>query len=127
MGDITIYTKPYCPFCVRAVSLLEAKGANGKPMDAVARFHLNNGARLERIDFCGDTSPKGLRQSHGVMVNYLYDLDAIEHNHEAYANAGHVAASPQVRKLCGREEQASRSRGWPLLLPTRNSKKGANG
>ena len=107
-----------------AIYLLEAKVPNGKPADAVARFHLNNGALLERINFCGDTSPKGLRQSHGVMVNYLYDLDAIERNHEAYANAGEVAASNAVRKMLNGDETSSFTRGWPSFLPPRQTKKG---
>ena len=68
-------------------------------IDPVARFHLGNGARLERINPRGDLSPAGLRQSLGVMVNYLYDLDEIEANHEAFANRGTVAASAAVRKL----------------------------
>ena len=51
----------------------------------MARFHLGNGARLERLNFLADTSARGLQQSHGLMVNYLYDLDDIEKNHEAYA------------------------------------------
>ena len=55
--------------------------------------------RLERINPLGDLSETGLRQSLGLMVNYLYDLDHIEANHEAYANRGEIAASPAVRKL----------------------------
>ena len=51
----------------------------------MARFHLGNGARLERIDWLADTSERALKQSYGLMVNYLYDLDYIERNHEAYA------------------------------------------
>lgn len=104
-----------------ALYLTEAKAANGKPADAVARFHLNNGAVLDRINFAGDTSPKGLRQSHGIMVNYRYHLDAIERNHEAYANASQVVASPQVHKLLGREGQGPLTRGWPSFLPRRNA------
>jgi malonyl-CoA decarboxylase len=78
---------------------LEAKGPGGRPLDPVARFHLGNGARLERIDWLGDTSGKGLAESAGVMVNYLYALDLIEANHESYANSGEVVASPAVRRL----------------------------
>ncbi len=78
---------------------LVAKGASGKPLDPVARFHLGNGAQLERINWLGDKSAKGLRQSHGIMVNYLYDLKHIESNHEAYVNEGQVAASKAVRSL----------------------------
>src|SRR5947209_5547205 len=57
---------------------LRAKTARGQPIDPVARFHLGNGARLERVNFLGDPSPKGMKQSHGLMVNYLYDLNDIE-------------------------------------------------
>lgn len=82
---------------------LKAKTPRGLPVDPVARFHLGNGARLERIDWLGDRSSKGLRESGGIMVNYLYDLDDIEKNHEAYANHGEVAASSAVRKLLKNE------------------------
>lgn len=78
---------------------LKAKTAKGLPVDSVARFHLGNGARLERIDWLGDVSRKGLRESAGVMVNYLYRLDDIEKNHEAFVNAGEVAASSAVKKM----------------------------
>jgi malonyl-CoA decarboxylase len=78
---------------------LKARTPKGRLIDSVARFHLGNGARLERIDWLGDTSPKGLRESAGFMVNYLYRLDDIEKNHEAYANQGTVAASSAVKKL----------------------------
>jgi malonyl-CoA decarboxylase len=77
---------------------LKAKNGAGLPLDPVARFHLGNGARLERLNFLGDTSPNGLRQAHGLMVNYLYALDEIERNHEAYAEKGVVAASSALRK-----------------------------
>jgi malonyl-CoA decarboxylase len=90
----------------------------------VARFHLNNGAALERINFMGDTSAKGMRQSHGIMVNYLYDLGAIERNHEAYANSGEVAASASVRRMLGGEEPGSLTRGLQALLPPRQNRKG---
>jgi malonyl-CoA decarboxylase len=89
-----------------AAYLLKAKTSGGKPIDPVARFHLGNGARLERINFLGDRSPKGLRESHGVMVNYLYDLDSVELNHEAYAEKGEIAASAAVRKLLKSEPAA---------------------
>ncbi len=82
-----------------AAYFLQARGASGRVIDPVARFHLGNGARLERINPRGDASPAGLRQSLGVMVNYLYDLDHIEANHEAFANRGAVAASSAVKKL----------------------------
>jgi len=68
-----------------AYYFLKARTPKGRLIDSVARFHLGNGARLERINWLGDLSPKGLRESAGIMVNYLYRLDDIEKNHEAYA------------------------------------------
>jgi malonyl-CoA decarboxylase len=82
-----------------AYYFLKARTPKGRLIDSVARFHLGNGARLERIDWLGDVSPKGLRESAGIMVNYLYRLDDIEKNHEAYANEGEIAASSAVKKL----------------------------
>jgi malonyl-CoA decarboxylase len=78
---------------------LTEKAGDGRPLDPVARFHLGNGARLERINWLGDSSPKGLREAHGLMVNYRYEIRDIEKNHEAYANEGVVAASRQVHRL----------------------------
>ncbi len=78
---------------------LHARSASGRVIDPVARFHLGNGARLERINPLGDVSEAGLRQSHGLMVNYLYDLADIEGNHEAFANRNEVVASSAVRRL----------------------------
>ncbi len=77
---------------------LRTKTSAGRPFDPVARFHLGNGARLERLNFLGDVSSKGMRQSRGLMVNYLYDLDTIEKHHEAYANQGAVIASSAVNR-----------------------------
>jgi malonyl-CoA decarboxylase len=81
-----------------AYYFLKAKDPKGRLVDPVARFHLGNGARLERLNFLGDVSAKGVKQAHGLMVNYLYALDEIEKNHEAFAEKGVVAASPGVRK-----------------------------
>src|SRR3981189_1293842 len=78
---------------------LKARTAKGRLIASVPRFHIGNGALLERIDWPGDLSPKGLRESAGIMVNYLYRLDDIEKNHEAYANQGEIAASSAVKKL----------------------------
>ena len=68
-------------------------------LDPVARFHLGNGARLERINWAADTSAKGLAQSFGLMVNYVYDLGDVERNHEEYVNRRRVVASSAVEKL----------------------------
>ena len=78
---------------------LKAKSSDGRPLDPVARFHLGNGAMLERINWLGDISEKGLREAHGLMVNYRYDLAEIERNHEAFANDGQVVASRAVRGM----------------------------
>ena len=78
--------------------LLQEK-SDGKPLDAVARFHLANGARIERLNWLADTSPKGLQESAGLMVNYLYRLADIEAHHEAYVAEGRIAAAPAVKAL----------------------------
>ena len=77
---------------------LRARSPRGLPLDPVARFHLGNGARLERINWLGDTSDKGIAQADGLMVNYLYDLDEIEKNHEAFAEGRTVVASNAVQR-----------------------------
>jgi malonyl-CoA decarboxylase len=82
-----------------ATYFLTARSRTGSPVDPVARFHLGNGARLERINWPGDLSERGLQQSFGVMVNYLYDLGDIEKNHEAYAETRAVIAANAVKKL----------------------------
>lgn len=83
---------------IAAHYFLHAKNAAGRPVDPVARFHLGNGARLERLNFLGDQSDRGIKQAHGLMVNYLYDLGAIEKNHEAFAETGEIVASAAVRR-----------------------------
>jgi malonyl-CoA decarboxylase len=82
----------------------------GHALDPVARFHLGNGARLERINVGADTSPRGLAQSFGLMVNYVYDLGDVERNHEEYVNRHHVACSSAVDKLARTVE--------PLMVET---------
>ena len=72
---------------------------NGRARDPVAHFHLSNGARLERLNWAADLSPKWLQQSAGIMINYLYRLSDIETNHEAYTAEGMIAASTQIRTL----------------------------
>ncbi len=71
----------------------------GEPIDTVARFHLRNGARLERINWRGDCSPKGLKQSAGMLVNYVYETISVTQNHEAYVNDGEVISSSSVQQL----------------------------
>src|SRR5439155_18304087 len=79
--------------------LLREKSSSGRALDPVAHFHLSNGARVERLNWLGDVSEKGLQQSAGIMVNYLYRLADIEANHEAYRDEGRVAAASAVRNL----------------------------
>ena len=83
--------------------LVVARSAKNRVIDSVARFHLGNGARLEAIHAGADPSPNGLRQSHGVMVNYVYDLGDIEANHFQLAEMGIVPASKAVLSLAGVE------------------------
>ena len=73
-------------------------GESGPPADPVSRFHLGNGARVERLNFLGDASAKGFRQSFGLMVNYLYSPEDIETNLEAFAGQGSIAMSAAVRR-----------------------------
>ena len=78
---------------------VRARNRRGLPVDAVARFHLGNGARLQQLNWIADTSERALEQSYGLMVNYLYDLDYIEQNHEAYAQQHAIVASTGVTRL----------------------------
>jgi malonyl-CoA decarboxylase len=75
---------------------------NGEPVDSVARFHLRNGARLERINWLSDRSPSGMRRSAGLMVNYLYRRRVPRGWFDASANARRVTASHQVARLAAR-------------------------
>ncbi|HEY6720736.1 MAG TPA: malonyl-CoA decarboxylase family protein, partial [Burkholderiales bacterium] len=81
-----------------AYYLLYAKQED-EPLDPVARFHLGNGARLERLNWLGDTSATGMRRSAGLMVNYVYRLDDVERNHEAYAREHRIIASRRFAVL----------------------------
>lgn len=81
-----------------AVYLLREKRGD-RALDPVAHFHLSNGAQLEQINWLGDVSPKGMKQSAGIMVNYHYKLDDIDDNHEDYVTDGRIAASRQVQQL----------------------------
>ena len=75
------------------------KGKPGRALDPVAHFHLSNGARVERLNWRADVSENGLRQSCGLMVNYLYDPASIENHHEAYVGDGQRAASGGLKRL----------------------------
>ena len=79
--------------------LLDVKRHDGLPRDPVARFHLGNGALVHQVSAQADLSEKGLTQSRGAMVNYLYDLAKVSQNHERFAVDCEVAASAEVRAL----------------------------
>ena len=81
-----------------AYYLLRAKRSS-ESLDPVARFHLANGARLERLNWMGDTSEMGMRQSLGLAVNYVYRLADVERNHESYAKTGNIVASHELETI----------------------------
>jgi malonyl-CoA decarboxylase len=91
--------KELIPWCARY--LLQAKHGR-EPLDPVARFHLRNGARLERINWLGDTSDAGMQRSAGIMVNYFYRLADLEGNHETYTRDFRVVASSEIENLAKR-------------------------
>ena len=78
--------------------LLEAK-QGAEPLDPVARFHLGNGAALERLNWMGDTSEAGIARSAGLMANYVYWLADVERNHEQYFREHQIVASPAIERL----------------------------
>ena len=81
------------------IYLMDSKREDGFPKDPVAKFHLGNGAILERVNLNSDLSAKGIEQSKGVMVNYLYDLDALEQNHELFFTTKKVQQSGTITSL----------------------------
>jgi len=86
-----------------------------EPLDPVARFHLGNGARLEKLNWLGDTSEIGMRRSAGLMVNYVYRLDDLERNHEAYARDRRIVASRRFEVLA---RDSLLARGESAAAPT---------
>ena len=90
------------PLCARYLTSVRPPRA-GEPaasaLDPVANFHLRNGARVERINWLGDSSPRGLRQSAGLMVNYRYSLRYIDENNYRYANEGAITVSPAIADI----------------------------
>ena len=79
--------------------LVNEKGRNMRALDPVAHFHLTNGARIEKLNWRGDLSSRGVKQAAGMMINYLYDLSRVEDTHEAYTSTGKVGVSPDARGL----------------------------
>lgn len=93
---LKVLREPLTNLCAHYLS---ATRAPGRSLDPVSRFHLTNGARIEHVNWMGDTSPKGLAQSLGFMVNYRYVPDEIEENHELYRCGEQVPMSTEVRNL----------------------------
>jgi malonyl-CoA decarboxylase len=88
------------PVLMRLCALyLTRQPSPGSRVDPVARFHLGNGARLERINWLGNAARRAIQESFGIMVNYLYDHDSIEDNHEAFVRDGTIVRSPDVDAL----------------------------
>jgi malonyl-CoA decarboxylase len=79
--------------------LTESNRSDGMPNDPVARFHIGNGASLERVNLNADLSSKGLSQSYGIMANYLYDLDVVEENHELFFKNKIVQTSNSIKSI----------------------------
>jgi len=100
---------------VRLCSYYLTRAKQGRePLDPVARFHLGNGARMERLNWLGDISTMGMRRSAGMMVNYVYRLDDVERNHEVYARDGHVVASRRFEVLAEDSIVAKRAAVQPV-------------
>jgi malonyl-CoA decarboxylase len=87
------------------------------PLDPVARFHLGNGARLERINYLGNPAARGMQESHGLMVNYLYDIATIEANHEAFVRDEAIARSEAVDALLQECPPPPKRRRFAASLP----------
>ncbi|WP_088414922.1 malonyl-CoA decarboxylase [Wolbachia endosymbiont of Wuchereria bancrofti] len=79
--------------------LLKVKNSNGSAYDPVAHFHLSNGASIKQLNWMADTSEKGMGQSAGIMVNYLYELSKIDNNHESYMVNKVVSHSKKVSSI----------------------------
>ena len=92
------------PITRQCVKYLALEKLHDRAIDPVTHFHITNGARLDRINWLADTSSKGLRQSAGIMVNYLYKLADIERNHELYQETGEVPLSPGIKAIAKKIE-----------------------
>jgi len=106
-GKLDVQTRQrLLPLCAHYL-LHEKRGE--EPLDPVARFHLKNGARLDRINWLADTSAAGIRQSGGLMANYVYDVPNLERNHELYTRTGQVVCSRRVQLMAKQAALANHS------------------
>jgi malonyl-CoA decarboxylase len=116
LGDAAWPTRPALtdalkPVMLRLAAIYLTQSARLKfRIDPVARFHLGNGARLERINFLANANSAGLTESYGIMVNYLYDPPTIEANHETFMRDGIVACSHAVEALLSPEASTKEGR-----------------
>jgi malonyl-CoA decarboxylase len=95
--EVPAIDKALRPILIRlAARYLTATDGRGRALDRVAHFHLGNGAIVERLNWLGDTSANGFRQSYGMMVNYRYKLSDVDTNHETYVS-GRIVASREIR------------------------------
>jgi malonyl-CoA decarboxylase len=92
-----VLRRPVMRLCARY--LMQDKRDDGRASDPVANFHLSNGARMEQLNWLADTARKGIAQSAGLMINYLYRVEDIPRNHEAYVGNGEIPASAAMRAL----------------------------
>jgi malonyl-CoA decarboxylase len=109
------------PLTRLCAAYLTTRAEGRGPADPVARFHLGNGARLERINWLGNVAPRGIGESFGIMVNYLYDPEQIEANHEAFVR-GATVRSAAIDALLGTPGPPAGMAAQPAA-PTRRSRK----
>ncbi len=108
-GDSVVCAALKAPLLGLCARYMMEKRPDGRPIDSVARFHLKNGARMEHLNWFGDTSIKGSEQSAGMMINYRYIQDDIERNHEAYMKDGRIAMSSEFKALVRSSRDAGNS------------------
>lgn len=108
VGQVSVLRPVLTRLCARYL-VLERK--RGKAMNGVANFHIRNGSLLHNINWAANTSERGMDESYGIMVNYLYDLDRIEGNRDAYTNHGLMTCSDKVIELLEQSEALTRQPG----------------
>jgi malonyl-CoA decarboxylase len=99
LGRLELAEELAAPLVRAAARYLVERNGAGLPLDPVARFHLGNGARIERLNWRADSTPRRLKQSAGMMVNYLYHPAEIEQNHEAFASRRLITVAPEINDL----------------------------
>ena len=100
-----------CPILTKlAARYIVMEKHRGKPLDGVARFHLSNGAIVHRVNFGADMTRKGIQNSFGIMMNYRYDLDAIEDNQRAFEAGYHIQVSSDVQQWLPAENSPTPSK-----------------